>query len=417
MLLQPVFALTLLYFLARNRIDFLLLFFLSTTLYSWQIIYGIIWVPPYTFPASQESKIIVLILLFVLILFTILNDLILKNKKDLPYSRAGEGDAVFFFTTLTFISYLSCLIAVLNIGPEILSISKKSFVAKSGLPFFFLLYYPAAMACLFFVTSRRYKLAFYSAVPLIFYIFVGFRAAAVITFITGFFIFYYNQKIFNLKLYKPILLVIIVFAFFVLYKFTYIGLKLGDLSTIATILEKDPRFSNLPEFLAYAFFSAEFGQAASNLSITSSMDLSDSYSFRDAFVGSIPLVDFITGISEEESRFSTIIESYANPGFSYGLGSSIWGEIFQAGGYSGVIIFSILIIFTIFQFNLSFRRSKNKFVLFSFFIGFLSFYIHRNDFVLLTGHIKNIVIITTLGLCVLWLIKNRVYLLPFSKAR
>ncbi len=415
MFLQPFYAFTLLYFLARNRIDFLLLFFLSTSLYCWQIIYGTIWVPPYTFPASSESKLIVLIVLSVLVFFTLLNDLILRDKKDLPYKKEEEGDAVFFFLFLLSISYLSCLISIINIGPEILSISKKSYVAKSGLPFFFFLYYPAAMSCLFFVTSKRYKLAFYSSLPLIFYIFVGFRAAAVITFITGFFIFYYNQKIFNLRLYKPFLLVVTVFTFFVLYKFSYIGLKLGDITTIANMIENDPRFPGLLEFLAYAFFSAEFGQAASNLSMTSSMDLSNSYSFKDALVGSIPLVDFISGISEEESRFSTVIESYANPGFSYGLGSSIWGEIFQAGGYGGVIIFSVLLIFTIFQYNLSFRRSKNKFVLFSFFIGFLAFYVHRNDFVLLTGHIKNIVIITTLGLCALWLIKNRIYLLPFSK--
>ena len=415
MFLQPFYAFTLLYFLARNRIDFLLLFFLSTSLYCWQIIYGTIWVPPYTFPASSESKLIVLIVLSVLVFFTLLNDLILRDKKDLPYKKEEEGDAVFFFLFLLSISYLSCLISIINIGPEILSISKKSYVAKSGLPFFFFLYYPAAMSCLFFVTSKRYKLAFYSSLPLIFYIFVGFRAAAVITFITGFFIFYYNQKIFNLRLYKPFLLVVTVFTFFVLYKFSYIGLKLGDITTIANMIENDPRFPGLLEFLAYAFFSAEFGQAASNLSMTSSMDLSNSYSFKDALVGSIPLVDFISGISEEESRFSTVIESYANPGFSYGLGSSIWGEIFQAGGYGGVIIFSVLLIFIIFQYNLSFRRSKNKFVLFSFFIGFLAFYVHRNDFVLLTGHIKNIVIITTLGLCALWLIKNRIYLLPFSK--
>tara|TARA_B100001250_G_scaffold65148_1_gene51617 strand:+ start:34852 stop:36015 length:1164 start_codon:yes stop_codon:yes gene_type:complete len=384
-------------------------------MYCWQIIYGTIWVPPYSFEASSQSKQIVLIVFVILSIFTILNDLLLRNKEELEYDKKSEGDAMFFYSVLTFISYLSCFVAIINVGPDILSVSKKTFVASSGLPFFFFIYYPAAIACLFFITSKRYKYAFYAAMPLIFYVFVGFRAAAVITFITGFFIIYYNQKIFNLKLYKPLILVIFAISFFVLYKFSYIGLKLGDLSTIATIIEKDPRFTNYLEFFAYAFFSAEFGQAASNLSLTSSMDLSSSYSFSDAVIGSIPLVDFITGIDEEKSRFSTVIEAYANPGFSYGLGGSVWGEIYQAGGLGGVIIFALIIIFIIFQYNLSLMRSKNKLVLFSFFVGFLAFYIHRNDFVLLTGHIKNIVILTTIGLISLWLFKNKASLQPFTK--
>ena len=387
-LLQSFFAVSLLYFLIRNKIDFLLLFFLSTSLYCWQIIYGKIWVPPYSFDASEESKGIVLIILIVLFAFTLLNDLLLKGKNEVEYDSDNEGDAVLFFLFLTFLSYASCLIAVINIGPNLLDISKKSFVAQSGLPFFFFIYYPAAMACLFFITSKRYKYAFYAALPLVFYVFVGFRAAAVITFITGFFIFYYNQKIFNLRLYKPLLLVTSVFAFFVIYKFSYIGLKLGDISTIAIMIDQDPRFGSFLEFFAYAAFSAEFGQAASNLSLSSAIDLSKAYSFKDALLGSIPMVDFITGIDEEKSRFSTVIEGYANPGFSYGLGSSIWGEMFQAGGYGAVAILAIFIIFFILQFNLSFLRSKNRFVLFTFFIGFLSFYVHRNDFVLITGHMK-----------------------------
>ena len=414
-ILQSFFVVSFIFFLVRNKIDFLLLFFLSTTLYCWQIIYGRIWVPPYSFDASDESQIIVLIILIILFSFTIFNDLLLKGKKELQYDKNDEGDAVVFFLVLTALSYISCLVALINIGPNLLDISKKSFVAQSGLPFFFFIYYPAAMACLFFVTSQRYKYAFYSSIPILFYVFVGFRAAAVVTFITGFFIFYYNQRIFNLKLYKPLLVVSSVFAFFVIYKFSYIGLKLGDLSTIATIIEQDPRFGSFLEFFAYAAFSAEFGQAASNLSLSSAIDLSQEYSFKDAFVGSIPMVDFITGIDEEKSRFSTVIEGYANPGFSYGLGSSIWGEMYQAGGYGAVAILAIFIIFLILQFNLSFLRSKNKFVLFTFFIGFLSFYVHRNDFVLITGHMKNIVILTSIGLIFFWSFKNKVSLQPFIR--
>ena len=96
-LLQSFFGVSLFFFLLRNKIDFLLLFFLSTSLYCWQIIYGRIWVPPYSFDASDESKTIVLIILSVLFCFTIFNDLLLKGKQELEYDKKDEGDAVVFF--------------------------------------------------------------------------------------------------------------------------------------------------------------------------------------------------------------------------------------------------------------------------------------------------------------------------------
>tara|TARA_B100000242_G_scaffold290475_1_gene261947 strand:+ start:2823 stop:4079 length:1257 start_codon:yes stop_codon:yes gene_type:complete len=417
MILQIFFAFSLIYFLFRNQIDFLLLCFLAASLYSWQIIYGTIWVPPYIFEASYQSKIIILIVLVNILAFTFLNDLILKDKKNKPYDREKENDELNFYLILMYISYFACLVTVANTGVELFSLGKKEIVSASGLPFFFLIYYPAGMACLFFVTSKRYKHAFFAFLPLLFYVFIGFRAAAVITFITGFFIYYHNQKIFNLQLYKPILILASIFSFFVIYKFSYIGLKLGDLSLLAEIIEKDPRFSNYLEFLAYAYFSAEFGQAASNLSISASLDLNEEFSFRNSFFGSIPFIDFITGIGEEESRFSTVIEKHANPGFSYGLGSSIWGEFYQAGGYGAVGIFSILVSFVIFQFNLAFMRSKERFTIFAFYIGFLAFYIHRNDFVLVVGHLKNIIFLTLIGVIALWTIKNKISLHPFSKSK
>ena len=46
--------------------------------------------------------------------------------------------------------------------------------------------------------------------------------------------------------------------------------------------------------------------------------------------GSIPFIDFITGIGEEESRFSTVIEKHANPGFLM-VWNSIWGSFIKQG--------------------------------------------------------------------------------------
>ncbi|MBJ13560.1 MAG: hypothetical protein CMG62_10885 [Candidatus Marinimicrobia bacterium] len=413
MFLQAFTFLIVLYFFFRNKIDFLLLFLGSTILYNWQIIYGTIWVPPYSFSASEESKIIVLIILAILIIFTFINDLLLQDKEEKSYKIEKEKDDFNFFIVLTIFSYLATLYAIINAGQFLLS-EKREFLSASGLPYFFITYYPAAMAFLFFMISKRYKYALVAFIPLLFYLLVGYRAAIVITIVFSFFVFYYNSKIFTIQIYKPIIFVISTFVFFVAYKFSYIGLKAGDLYTIANIIEQDPRFGSYIEFFIYAFFSAEFGQAASNLSITSSMDLSKEYSFITTLLGSLPFIDTLFGVSEEGSRFSTVIEAHANPGFSYGLGGTIWGEIYQAGGFSGVLIFSILVIFLIFQYNLSFLRSKEKFSLFAYFVGFLAFYIHRNDFVLFVAHIKNILFLSLLVFAILWIFKNKISMNPFK---
>ena len=137
MILQIFFAFSLIYFLFRNQIDFLLLCFLAASLYSWQIIYGTIWVPPYIFEASYQSKIIILIVLVNILAFTFLNDLILKDKKNKPYDREKENDELNFYLILMYISYFACLVTVANTGVELFSLGKKEIVSASGLPFSF----------------------------------------------------------------------------------------------------------------------------------------------------------------------------------------------------------------------------------------------------------------------------------------
>lgn len=405
-MLTTTATITSIYFLLRNKIDFLLLFLLSTLLYNWQIISGTIWVPPYTFPASEQSKVIISIVLAVLLFFAIVNDVKIGSTRERKYDKSKEGDELIFFYLLLIFSYLSTAYAAYAGWGNLLS-GKAEFLRSTGMTYYLITYFPAAMTFLYALTSKRYSLASWAIIPLLFYVFVGFRAAMAVCLACGFFILYYNQKIFRLRNFIPILVMLLIFAAFVLYKISYIDLKLLNFDTISRILELDSRFDNLAGFLLYAFFSAEFGQQASNLSLTSSQNLSDYYSFNSAVVGSIPVVDDLVGIGEQESRFSTVIEARANPGFSYGLGSSIWGEIFQAGGFVGVFIFSLIVVFIITQFNLAFHTSKESTVIFLYVLGFLAFYVHRNDFVLVIASIKNILFFTIFILFCYWLFKDK----------
>ncbi|MBO72215.1 MAG: hypothetical protein CMD35_01240 [Flavobacteriales bacterium] len=413
-LLQGLTIFVSIFFIVRNKIDFLLLFFLSLILYSWQVIYGVIWVPPYMFDASPQSQWIISIVMIILFIMTILNDLLVRNIRPLEYNSLKEGDELAFFSILTLVSYIASFYALYK-GWGNLFAGKAEFLRSTGIGYYFITYFPATMAFLFYLVSGRYKYAVIAFIPLLFYLLVGYRAAIVTATIFGIFIVFFNERIFKLKILKPILLVSTLFIFFAVYKFSNNYFKAGDISGIAdaivffnNLLENDPRFDNVFEFTIYYMFSAEFGTTSSNLSLSSSLNLSEHYSFSTTLIGAIPFLDFFSGVGEEQSRFSTVIEAYANPGFSYGLGSSFWGEIFQAGGYMGVAIAAMIVISIILSYNLSFFRSKEKFTLFTFFIAFLAFYIHSNDFVLVIAYLKNTFFLCILGFSIIWLIKNKI---------
>ena len=90
-------------------------------------------------------------------------------------------------------------------------------------------------------------------------------------------------------------------------------------------------------------------------------------------------------------RFSRIVSKYANPGFSYGLGSSIWAEAYAAFNFFGVVIFSMILSLIIAFLNTMFYRPSLIYFSSLMFLSFLSFYVHRNDLTLAFAHIKNIV--------------------------
>ena len=80
----------------------------------------------------------------------------------------------------------------------------------------------------------------------------------------------------------------------------------------------------------------------------------------------------------------------------------VWGEMYQAGGYAGVFIAAIIVISIIALFNLSFTKNKNSLALWLFFVSAMSFYIHRNDFVLMIGHLKNSIFLLLLSAFIIY---------------
>ena len=108
------------YFLFRNRIDFLLVFFLSTLLYHWQIIAGKIILPPYFFKVSNESIIIVSTVLIIHTTVTIFHDA-LNNKKITfnDFNVSQKYDLIAYI--LCFMSLILTFRAIYIVGFDFIS--------------------------------------------------------------------------------------------------------------------------------------------------------------------------------------------------------------------------------------------------------------------------------------------------------
>ena len=414
-LLQVFIVAIFLYFILRNKIDFLLLFFTSFILYHWQIIAGTIWVPPYEFAASIQSVFVVGIVATVLIVVTLINDRVSFNVPMVEFNHRKDRDQKNVSLVLIVISYAATGYAIYSAGDAVFSGNKADFTRSMGLKYDFLYYFPAGMAFLYGVATKNRSIVFLSFLPLLFYLLVGYRAIIVTALVGAAVVNLYGQPILTFRMAKVILYAIVGYIFFVLYKFSYIAFKTNSFDWFATMIEKDARFDSVWEILLWGMFSAEFGQVASNLSMSSAIDMSEHYQFSSAFLGSIPGLNSILNFNEDMTRFSRAIREHANPGFSYGLGSSFWGEMYQAGSYVGVFMASTIVIGCIAVFNLSFRRNKEKYTLLLLLFSFLAFYIHRNDFTLVVGYMKNHIILLVFSYLVLLLLKGKVKIRNYAR--
>ena len=413
--LQILMLIIFLYFILRNKIDFLLLFFSSFILYHWQIISGTIWVPPYEFPVSSQSIYVVGIVAVVLFVVTLFYDSISHNIPVLEYDQRKDRDQKNASLVLIVIAYMATGYAIYSAGGAVFSGNKAEFTRSMGLKYDFLYYFPAGMAFLYGVSTRNRTITIVSFLPLLFYLLVGYRAIIVTALVGAAVVNFYGQSILNLRMVKVGLFAVVGYLFFVLYKFSYIALKTGSFDWFATMIEKDARFDNVWEIILWGMFSAEFGQVSSNLSMSSAIDLSQHYQFSGAFFGSIPVLNTILNYNEDITRFSRTIRDHANPGFSYGIGSSFWGEMYQAGSYVGVFMAATIVVGSVALFNLSFRRNKEKYGLLLLLFSFLAFYIHRNDFTLVVGYIKNHVVLLVFAYLVVLLIKGRIKIRNYSR--
>jgi len=400
------FSLTfsLIYFLLRNRIDFPLVFLASTIIYHWQIIGGKIIIPPYYFDANEESKLVIGLVLFIHTTATFLFDKSNFNRinyQDFVISKKYDSLAYI----LCFISLFLTFKAFLSVGINFIYKQEYSGALRNAGISMVWLHYPAAISLLYATLTKKRILFLLSIVPLLFYAYMGYRAVIVLALIGSITIYSYNAKLNTIKAIRISLLTIIIFVFFASYKVTYYNFKDKEISVSENFKLRSSYFEE-NEYIKKILFYNEFGQTASNLSLSIEANLGKYYSLSIVIIGSIPFVKKITKINEDDVRFNRLIERYANPGFSYGLGSSIWAEAYAAFNLVGVIMFAFLLSIIISFLNKSFYRPKSLFVFSPLFLSFLSFYIHRSELTLFFAHLKNLIFLILMSFIILIIIQN-----------
>ena len=378
-MLKIVFIITLLYFLFRNRIDIYLIFYLSNVLYGSHVIYGQVWVPPYSRLVQINAEIILSIVFIGMIIFTIIVDIIdrkqqygaLKNNK-IPYIPKIWIQITLLVTWTLFIIIILYAIMAGSMG-------KKTLKSLSYAYFFF--QYLSGVSFIFTWTLERKINKVLGTLPIVFLLFTGARAYAVLSFLSVIFIRLYNKKIFSREALKKGIFVVVIPLAAVLSRYW------------SQIMMIKP--GNLLSYLFIIFGSYEWGQTSWNLNAATDASYTSSHSYFSVIFGSLPILHRFIDFGERS--FSHIVNVELNPGgFGYGLAGTLWGESYVLGGFIGVFI-HFLIVFLIIRFfnkNLLYNYSP-IYPIYAIPLLFFSFYAPRNDIQNLIATIFNFYIFST----------------------
>ena len=360
---------------------------------------------------TSNSEFILAIVFSSIALFSILNDFIfsrwfsvrdgqLSNSGGDKISRTDYQQVLAYF--LSIISFLLGILLISQAGMDLALLDKSTLNAQYPLSQSFFLSMPAGVACVYGVYKKDKALIFLGLLPMILYVVIGFRSVAIVLIVAVLLLHSYQTRIVSRKSIRIAGITALIFISFVVYKQAYIPIKEGTFDFFETSVSKDNRFESTLDFLIWAAFSAEFGQVSSNLELSSRDDLSSYHSYSAVFLSSIPLLSASDMGVTTNPRFSDTIMEHANPGFSYGLGGTFWGENFVLGGFLGVIIAALTFGFIVLL--LQFLIFKKRLFILLYLATNLVFLLPKMDVYAVLGIFKNGIILIAVPIFLIILI-------------
>ena len=385
----------------HRKIDFISVAAISFILYTNNCIVGEVWIIQsdyFAYHANINFKTYFLICTQLLIIYIYIylkrkKIVFIFGKRDIVekkiYKREkniGNNNDDIYFMIILFISITSFfyeIIFKIGISNFFSELSKSAVIERTSSIFGLSIW--GALVCFFYYYSLRKKIyVIISASVLIMYLLLGSRAYIASAFVGLIIIksFEWEKKLGKKSKKRVIFLTIIMFVFLIFYKVIYREIRAGDFSTAVTLLKDSITWN-------FLFDISEFRNILANYNYIIENNIS--FPIADTLARIISIIPFINDnfSTEYPLRLSVMLKEEINT--SYGLGSTFWGECYAMGG----IIFLLLMTFFWITFinylnnKVKIRKSPYTIVM----AAYLSFYIHRLDWLQVMGCLKIVMLL------------------------
>lgn len=365
----------------------------------------------YYYYATIEPRAYMVILAQMLLLFVAMcmKDKLAKrpNLRPLVIDKMSNRVRFTLFCVACLIAWIIMLVNIGRIGVSTLLLDKSKIWGKvSGL---YITSNWLGMAVFAYgFKEKHYLLAALGTAPVLLHFFIGSRAYFVALSIVAFLIMtrrISNKRAFFRRLFL-LLAAVAGFIFVLSYKRMLVFIKMGEFSNAFAVLKN-------PETYAYILRLGEPRIVLANLNYI--IEHNVRLGATDWFDRIISILPFLNNLirQNEYTPVSAILRTSMNA--SYGLASNIWGEFYALGSYPLIAVMYLLWLRMLRWGDALVARKDWTSAFWLPLVAYLSFYIHRLDFVKAVGNAKMVLMAIILCLISLIMMTGNLYV-SFSRA-
>jgi hypothetical protein len=299
---------------------------------------------------------------------------------------------------LFILSFIGLILLLITADDAIYSPDKN--VVADNLGRWHILFYTAAVIGLpLAFLTKNIILSLLFVFLLIFDLYLGFRSAIAIGFLSVVVLHLVSKSSSRLLLnqFLPLLLVIPIAIFFFLYKTVAFSVRLGNWDVVIEALKNSE---------TYEYMITRSEPFATQQILNSVISENFKVGLDNVLSAFGQLILFGPELGLSWISFNELFQPTLFPSVDYGLASNIWAQMWSAGGWSLLLIFLLFFNLVLIVGN-STLYSSSIFIKAGFSPIFLywSFYIHRNDISYIVNIEKRIIIILFLCIGLAYLLK------------
>ena len=376
--------------LVRRRLDFYSIGAICHMIYNFHCVYGVVFISShevrntYYYHSEIDLRVYLIVLVQMLLLYIAMS---LNDQKPEPIQRQAflvdklsDRAKYISFVLACAMAWIIMLYNVMKIGVSNLT-SDKSYIWTQVSGLYITGNWLGMAVFTYGLKEKKHVLALLGMAPVLLHFFFGSRAYFAALGIVVLLIYsdhlHLNSAV--LKRIWILLVGIFGFIFIFVYKRVYLLFKSGDFSSVVKTLTD-------PETYAYISRLGEPRIVLSNLNYIIEHNIK--LNFGDLIDRIISIVPFLNNFIRQGQYRAVSSILRLNLNSSYGIASNIWGEYYALGSYPLVLLMFLLWLRMLKWGNSIFCRRDWSAMFYLPIISYLSFYIHRLDFVKIVGNIK-----------------------------